>query len=143
MPGAYVDGNDLFAMIAATQEAVDRARAGGGPSLIEAVTYRTGPHTTADDPGRYRDGAEEEAWRPRDPIERVRRYLERAGAWTPGLQEEIEIEEAAAVEGAVEAAEALPAQAPEALFDAMFAVPTPPLSEQRTALLASPPAPEG
>jgi 2-oxoisovalerate dehydrogenase E1 component alpha subunit len=143
MPGAYVDGNDLFAMIGATRDAVDRARRGDGPTLIEAVTYRLGPHTTSDDPGRYRDPAEEEEWRPRDPIERVRRYLERAGAWSPEWQEEIEAEETAAVEAAVEAAEALAPQAPDELFESMFAVPTRPLVDQRAALLADAPAVEG
>jgi pyruvate dehydrogenase E1 component alpha subunit len=137
MPAAYVDGNDLFAMMATAREAVDRARSGGGPTLIEAVTYRLGPHTTSDDPGRYRDDAEEAEWRPRDPIERVRRYLERAGAWTPDVQAEIEAEERAAVEAAAAAAETVPPPAPQDLFDAMFAVPTSPLEEQRADLAAA------
>ena len=75
IPGIQVDGNDLFAMIAATQEAVDRARAGDGPTLIEAVTYRLGPHTTSDDPSIYRSDEEVTAWKEKDPILRLKRYL--------------------------------------------------------------------
>jgi pyruvate dehydrogenase E1 component alpha subunit len=79
LPGVRVDGNDVLAVYAVTKAAVDRARAGGGPSLIEAVTYRMGPHSTADDAARYRTDAEVERWRRRDPIERYRRYLSSAG----------------------------------------------------------------
>ncbi len=76
MPGVRVDGNDVLAVFAATTAAVERARAGEGPTLIEAVTYRIGPHSTADDASRYRPDAEVAAWRERDPIERHRRFLE-------------------------------------------------------------------
>ncbi|HEX9123677.1 MAG TPA: pyruvate dehydrogenase (acetyl-transferring) E1 component subunit alpha [Actinomycetota bacterium] len=78
-PGVRVDGNDVLAVYRATREAADRARSGGGPTLIEAITYRIGPHSTADDPTRYRTGDEVEAWRGRDPIERFRRFLVGAG----------------------------------------------------------------
>jgi pyruvate dehydrogenase E1 component alpha subunit len=135
MPGVRVDGNDLFAMHRATAEAVARARAGGGPTLIEAVTYRLGPHTLSDDPRRYREAEEEARWRERDPIERVRRYLERQGAWDPEWERTVWAEEGAAVED--EAAEAVgtPPQEPGAIFEAMFAEMTPQLREQRRALL--------
>jgi 2-oxoisovalerate dehydrogenase E1 component alpha subunit len=135
MPGVQVDGNDLMAMHAVSTEAVERARSGAGPTLIEAVTYRLGPHTTADDPGRYRDPAEEAEWRPRDPIERVRKYLVREGAWSDDQQAEIETEGAASIEAAVAAAEALPPQRPEELFESMFAEMTPQLREQQRELL--------
>ncbi len=79
MPGVQVDGNDVFAVYAATKTAVDRARAGEGPSLIEAMTYRMGPHSSADDPGRYRSAELTESWRRRDPIDRLRTYLETRG----------------------------------------------------------------
>ena len=79
MPGIQVDGNDVLACYAVTDNAVARMRAGGGPVLIEALTYRMGPHTTSDDPTRYRDPAELARWADRDPIERYRRYLERIG----------------------------------------------------------------
>jgi TPP-dependent pyruvate/acetoin dehydrogenase alpha subunit len=79
IPSIRVDGNDVLAMIAATTEAVSRARAGEGPTLIEAVTYRMSLHTTADDPKVYRDEAEVEAWKPKDPIARFEKYLAAKG----------------------------------------------------------------
>jgi len=78
-PGVRVDGNDVLAVYRATKDAVARAHAGEGPTLIEAMTYRMGPHTTADDAGRYRDQAEVERWRAHDPIERYRRWLVASG----------------------------------------------------------------
>jgi pyruvate dehydrogenase E1 component alpha subunit len=137
MPGALVDGNDLFAVYRATAEAVGRARAGGGPTLIEALTYRLGPHTTSDDPRRYRPSEEEADWRRRDPVERVRRFLLREGAWDEGWQRQIEAEEGAAIEAAVEAAEAVPPMAPAQIFEGMFAELTPQLREQQRELLDS------
>ena len=79
MPGVRVDGNDVLAVYRATKEAADRARAGGGPTLIEAMTYRVGPHSTADDATRYRSDEEVERWRSFDPIERYRRFLGSTG----------------------------------------------------------------
>ncbi len=120
MPGVLVDGNDLFAVYRAAREAVDRARRGGGPTLIEALTYRVGPHTTADDPLRYRDDREDDYWLLRDPLERVRRYLEAGGAWDQDWQDEIAAAETADLEAAVAAAEAI-APEPGGIFAAMFA----------------------
>jgi pyruvate dehydrogenase E1 component alpha subunit len=131
MPGVEVDGNDLFAVYETTKEAVDRARDGGGPTLIEAVTYRVGPHTTADDPGRYRTDGESEEWRRRDPLERVRIYLSERDAWTSEWQATLEEEASAEIEAAVAAAEALPAPGPGDLFDRMFETPPPHLADQR------------
>jgi pyruvate dehydrogenase E1 component alpha subunit len=79
MPAVRIDGNDVLACQAVTAWALDHARSGAGPAFVEALTYRTGPHTTSDDPTRYRDAAELEAWRAKDPIDRVRRYLQSAG----------------------------------------------------------------
>ena len=79
MPGIRVDGNDVLACYAVMSEAAARARAGGGPTLIEAVTYRVGPHTTSDDPTRYRTDAELESWIARDPISRYRTFLQNNG----------------------------------------------------------------
>ena len=79
IPAYQVDGNDVLAVLAVTRHALDRARAGHGPTLIEAVTYRMGPHTTSDDPSRYRSAEEEEAWRAKDPLMRVRTLLEAEG----------------------------------------------------------------
>ena len=81
-----VDGNDVLAVMAATRIAIDRARRGGGPTFIEAVTYRMGPHTTADDPTRYRDANELEDWAAKDPIARLKSLLERKGLLTEELE---------------------------------------------------------
>ncbi|MFF1385807.1 pyruvate dehydrogenase (acetyl-transferring) E1 component subunit alpha [Arthrobacter sp. NPDC058288] len=86
IPSIRVDGNDVLAVMAATREALERARHGGGPTFIEAVTYRMGPHTTADDPTRYRDANELEDWAAKDPIARVRGLLERRGLLTEALE---------------------------------------------------------
>lgn len=82
IPGILVDGNDLFAVYAATKEALDRARAGEGPTLIEAYTYRLGAHTTSDDPTKYREDSEVEKWKPKDPIRRMKAYLISRGIWS-------------------------------------------------------------
>jgi pyruvate dehydrogenase E1 component alpha subunit len=79
-PGVLVDGNDVLAVYQVTREAAERARNDHVPTLIEAVTYRMGPHSTADDASRYRTDDQVEGWRARDPVDRFRRYLERSGA---------------------------------------------------------------
>jgi pyruvate dehydrogenase E1 component alpha subunit len=135
LPGMLVDGNDLLAVHAAAAEAVDRARSGDGSTLIEAVTYRMGPHTTTDDPGRYRFEDEVGHWRTRDPLERVRRHLARHGAWDEPWEREVEEAASDAVETAVAAAEELPALGPEEIFEAMYAEVPPSLAEQRRHLL--------
>jgi 2-oxoisovalerate dehydrogenase E1 component alpha subunit len=76
-PGVRVDGNDVLAVLAVTRAALERAREGSGPTLIEAFTYRMGPHTTSDDPTRYRLAAELETWKLKDPVERMKAYLSR------------------------------------------------------------------
>ncbi|GAA1527692.1 pyruvate dehydrogenase E1 component alpha subunit [Agromyces terreus] len=88
IPGIRVDGNDVLAVMATTRMALDRARRGEGPTFIEAVTYRMGPHTTADDPKRYRGEEELASWRERDPIARVRALLEASGADVEALERE-------------------------------------------------------
>lgn len=121
MPGVRVDGNDVVGMLVAVREAADRARRGEGPSLIEAVTYRVGPHTTADDPTRYRDEAEAESWSDRDPLERVRLLLEKAGGWSLEWQEELETTASEVIEAAVEWAESVPAPTFKEMLSRMFA----------------------
>ena len=137
MPGIQIDGNDVFASYAVTKEAVDRARRGGGPCFIEAVTYRIGAHTTADDPTRYRDAKEVEEWRKKDPIDRFRRYLERRGLWNEEREGKLREECAAEVETAFEEAERLPAPKPDEVFSYMFAELTPQLREQQESLRLS------
>lgn len=87
MPGILVDGNDIFAVYNASKEAVDRARRGEGPTLIEAYTYRLGAHTTSDDPSKYRDDEEVEKWKPKDPILRFKKYLQNKGILTEEWEE--------------------------------------------------------
>ncbi|MBW3667040.1 MAG: pyruvate dehydrogenase (acetyl-transferring) E1 component subunit alpha, partial [Actinobacteria bacterium] len=121
MPGIRVDGNDVAAVLVKVQEAAERARAGEGPTLIEAVTYRMGPHTTADDPGRYREGSEPDRWEERDPLRRVQLLLERAGGWSEAWQVELEEEASQRIEEAVEAAESIPAPTLEEMLGRMQA----------------------
>lgn len=90
IPSLRVDGNDVLAVMAATRVALDRARHGGGPTFIEAVTYRMGPHTTADDPTRYRDANELEDWAAKDPISRIKALLDRRGLLTDELQQQVQ-----------------------------------------------------
>ncbi|UCE56321.1 MAG: pyruvate dehydrogenase (acetyl-transferring) E1 component subunit alpha [Desulfobacterales bacterium] len=106
MPGIQVDGNDILAVFAAAQEAVDRARSGGGPTFIECVTYRLMMHTTADDPKRYRTDKEVERWKNRDPLPRFQKYLVGKGLLTEGTMAEIESEVLQEIQEAVDRAEA-------------------------------------
>jgi pyruvate dehydrogenase E1 component alpha subunit len=105
MPGIRVDGNDLLAVYAAAGEAVDRARSGGGPTLIECVTYRVAMHTTADDPKRYRSAEEVEAWQERDPLPRFQRYLVKKGVLTEDMLESVQTRIKTEIQTAVERAE--------------------------------------
>lgn len=130
MPGVRVDGNDVAAVWAAVREAAEIARTGGGPSLIEAVTYRMGPHTTADDPGRYRDDIESADWAERDPLLRVQRLLEKAGGWDTVWQRELEGSASEEIETAVSWAEGLPLPTFEDMMGRMFAEPTDALKAQ-------------
>ena len=111
IPGIQVDGNDILAVYAAAKEAVDRARSGQGPTLIECVTYRMAMHTTADDPKRYRTEEEVEKWRERDPIVRFQKYLVDKGLLSQdkiaGIESEVLEEIQAAVDGAEEQMKAL------------------------------------
>ena len=106
--GIRVDGMDAIAVYQATTEAVRRARDGGGPTLIEAMTYRYGPHATADDPTLYRTREEEESWRQRDPIERLRRFLEGRGEWDEAVEEKVTMETSDLVAAAITEIEAQP-----------------------------------
>ncbi|WP_026378329.1 pyruvate dehydrogenase (acetyl-transferring) E1 component subunit alpha [Agromyces italicus] len=136
MPGFHVDGNDVAAMYAITHAAVERARAGGGPTLIEGVTYRIEPHTNSDDPSRYRAARDVEHWKRRDPIERLEKYLVSEGALTETLRAEItdEAEGLAAATREVMTAEA--ELDPLELFDHVYARPRAALAAQRAALAA-------
>jgi 2-oxoisovalerate dehydrogenase E1 component len=106
--GIRVDGMDPVAMYVATRLAAARARSGGGPTLIEALTYRYGPHATADDPTLYRSDEEVEQWKAKDAIERLRRFLEKRGDWDERIGEKVAMETTDAVDAAVAALEAEP-----------------------------------
>lgn len=136
MPGIQVDGNDVLAVYVAAREAIERARRGDGPTLIEAVTYRLGDHTTADDASRYRPEGEVEAWEGRDPIQRLRRHLESAGLWDESQEAGIQEEAHAWVDSQVKAFEEMPPQEPEAIFSSMYAELPPHLVEQMNELRA-------
>lgn len=103
--GLQIDGNDFLAAIVAGREAVENARAGKGPTLIEMVTYRLGPHTTADDAKRYRREEEVQQWLPKDPLIRARKYLEAKHLWSPAWQAELEAEFTELIEQEVQAYE--------------------------------------
>jgi 2-oxoisovalerate dehydrogenase E1 component alpha subunit len=130
-PGVRVDGNDVLACLSATRQALDRARAGGGPTLIEAVTYRLGPHTTSDDAGRYRDGADTQLWRQRDPIDRLRRHLAGNGLFPDGLEDQLTAEADALGARLRDGCRALPDPGPASSFTTTFAEITPALRQQR------------
>ncbi|WP_022890918.1 pyruvate dehydrogenase (acetyl-transferring) E1 component subunit alpha [Agromyces italicus] len=131
MPGLRVDGNDVLAVLAATRFALDRARRGEGPSLIEAVTYRMGPHTTADDPKRYRGDAELAEWRERDPISRVLAYLDGSGVDIAGLEREATAEADRVAAELRAAITTLGDPEPLSVFDHVYAEPNSHLERQR------------
>jgi pyruvate dehydrogenase E1 component alpha subunit len=135
--GIQVDGNDLFAVYAATREAREKAISGGGPTMIEAVTYRFGPHTTADDPTKYRDDAELEEWKPLDPLLRLQRYLQGKGLWSEDWEAQTKEEAEKSIDQAVQEAESVSAPKPEEIFQYAFAEMTPNLQEQMEGFLAS------
>ena len=128
--GIQVDGNDLFAVILATKEAVEKARSGGGPTLIEGVTYRFGPHTTADDPTKYRTEEEMEPWKPKDPLVRLKLYLKGKGLWSDEVEQRTAEESQKEIDQAVKDAEAIPVPDVEEIFKSVFAEMTPQLKEQ-------------
>src|SRR6266496_1150066 len=124
-PGVQVDGNDVLAVYAVTKAAADRARDGGGPTLIEALTYRLGAHTTTDDPTRYRTKDELDMWTAREPIGRYKAFLDQAGLWSEELEREVQ-EEADRVAGRLRAS--------------VEEMPDPPLSDLTSHAFAEPPA---
>ena len=128
--GIQVDGNDLFAVIVATKEAAEKARSGGGPTLIEGVTFRFGPHTTADDPTKYRTEKEIAPWKPLDPLVRLRLYLKEKGLWSEEAEQKITEQAQTEIDQAVKDAEAVPMPEVDDIFKYVFAEMTPPLKEQ-------------
>jgi len=132
LPGIQVDGNDVFAVYAAAREAVERARAGDGPTLIECVTYRLGVHTTADDPTKYRSEAEVAMWEQKDPLTRFRAYLEKRNLLEKRLEQQVDAE----IAEAIRRFEATPAPDPVTMFDHVYAERPPDLQRQRDEMAA-------
>jgi pyruvate dehydrogenase E1 component alpha subunit len=130
-PGVRVDGNDVLACFAVTRKALDDARHGQGPSLIEAYTYRMGAHTTSDDPTRYRIASEVEAWQAKDPILRLRRYLEGSGLADDAFFGEVADEAARQAGHLRERLLTLPDPHPLAMFENVYAGGSPVVDEQR------------
>ncbi len=132
-PGVVVDGTDVDAVYRAVRSARERAVRGEGPTLIEAQVYRYGPHSTSDDPRRYRADEELQAWKRRDPILRLKELLLSSGQWTEAKDAALLDEVRAQIAQAIEAAEAVPPVAPATLFEDTFARRTPQLEEEKAA----------
>ncbi len=116
-PGVRIDGNDVLASLAVTRKALDEARNAQGPTLIEAFTYRMNPHTTNDDPRRYRLGSEAETWKLKDPIERVRAYLARQVGMSKDFFDDLDAESTSLAEHIRSGARALPNPSAESVFE--------------------------
>jgi len=136
MPGVQIDGNDVLAVYSATRSALERAYAGEGPTLIEAVTYRLMMHTTADDPKKYRSEEEVAEWHKREPLVRCRKYLEKKGYWDDKQQAALEQEIKNEVEAAVLEFEARKDFKPDAPFDHVYGTRHDAIEEQRSEFLA-------
>jgi pyruvate dehydrogenase E1 component alpha subunit len=130
MPGIQVDGNDVFAMYAVTKEAIERARRGEGPTLIEAYTYRLGAHTTADDPTVYREDEEVQEWAKKNPIDRLQKYLFASNLWDEEQDEAYRKEREAYVKSEFKKVENSAEIELDEVFDYMYAERTPNLQEE-------------
>ncbi|MPV88002.1 pyruvate dehydrogenase (acetyl-transferring) E1 component subunit alpha, partial [Georgenia ruanii] len=136
VPSVRVDGNDALACYAVAREALERARAGGGPTFIEAVTYRMGAHTTSDDPTRYRDRAEEDLWRAKDPIARLRVYLERQDLADAAYFAAVDAEAGELAESARAYCTSLTGGPAEEMFEHVYTLPHPLVTEEKAARAA-------
>jgi 2-oxoisovalerate dehydrogenase E1 component alpha subunit len=135
--GVRVDGNDIFAVYFETQKALERARNGEGPSLIEAVTWRYGAHTTADDPTKYRDQEESKRKREQsDPIMRLERFMKNEGWFDEGWAKQVQNDASAEIDQAVAEMESFPKADPADMFDYVFATPTWTIEEQKNKYFA-------
>jgi len=133
--GISVDGNDALSVFGAMSAAVQHARDGKGPFLVEAITYRMGAHSSSDDPRMYRSDEEVEEWRKRDPVERMQKYLLDQGSWDAEKQTALETELNREILDAVAIAEGAPPPPVETLFDDVFSTMLPHLQEQKDGLI--------
>lgn len=134
MPGVRVDGNDVLACYVAAKAAVDRARAGGGPTFIECLTYRLGGHSSSDDPTKYRDENEAKAWELKDPLLRHKAWLVARGEWSEAREEAFLAEAGKQITDAIAAVEAAPPPALDTLFRDVYATLPPHLLDQQRRL---------
>ncbi len=111
-----VDGNDVFGVYKVTKDALDKARIGGGPTFIECFTYRLGDHTTADDASRYRSKEEVDSWKAKDPLLRMRLFMQKSGIWNESYQKQIEDMSHKIVAQAVKESESVPSPSPDDMF---------------------------
>jgi len=121
MPGVRVDGNDIFAVYEAARQARERALNGDGPTLIETVTFRMGPHSSSDDPKRYQAQELFESWQKKDPVDRFKIWLEKEGIWTQEWEDQFREEILAEIASAVDAAEKTPPPGIETIFEQVYA----------------------
>jgi pyruvate dehydrogenase E1 component alpha subunit len=137
IPSVRIDGNDVLAGLAVTRVALDHAREGGGPTFIEAMTYRRGAHTTSDDPTRYRAETEVEHWAALDPLDRLTRYMESAGALDEAFVASVQAEADAMGERIRGAIRGMPDPDPVGMFNAVYAEPHPQVEADRQAFIAA------
>ena len=138
MPGVRVDGNDIFAVVKVTRDAIARAARGEGPTLIEALTYRMSGHSTSDDPKAYRPEKGLEAWKAKDPISRLRTYVARTSGWTEAQERELEASVDAELRAAIKVSEGTPLPTLDSLFEDVFATLPWHLEEQKSELKSGP-----
>src|SRR5687768_16143000 len=136
IPYARIDGNDVLAVYGAVAEAAERARSGNGPSFLEMLTYRIGAHSSSDDPRVYRDEAEVEEWKKRDPVERFKMFLISKKLWSAEKEQSARDKLSEMILETVAVAEARPPPAPETLFEDVFSDMPWTLREQREEFLA-------
>ena len=133
IPGFRIDGNDILAVVKTVREAVERARAGDGPTLIEALTYRLGAHSSADDPTRYRPAEEEAAWSEVDGLARLTAHAEWRGIWSEALHEETRAAAEEEMTQTIADCEKWPPPRTESMFDDVYAEIPESLQEQKDA----------
>jgi 2-oxoisovalerate dehydrogenase E1 component alpha subunit len=138
VPAIRVDGNDALAVYAATQQAVARAAEGGGPTLLELITYRAGAHSTSDDPTAYRDKAEVERQLKRDPLRRLRKHLELLSGWSEQEEKRFIDDVHAELQACIDRAEAAPAPSIASMFEQVFEHTPEHLREQQRECVSGP-----
>jgi 2-oxoisovalerate dehydrogenase E1 component alpha subunit len=131
MPGIRVDGNDILAVMQVAREAVERARSGGGPTMLECVTYRVQGHSSSDDPSVYRDSKEPALWELKDPVKRFRNYLRTKGLWSDDLEKEISAKHNDEITRVLKEVDKLGAPPVDSMFDDVYEQKTWNLAEQR------------